>query len=98
MGLHLSQEPCCFCPSNGWCPPESGNGVLSGREAVYVFFGTERHTVALSCFQLLDHCLSVDMRLKTEVYAAVVAIIEQVVALVLCVLHAELFTDELRFR
>ena len=72
--------------------------VLSGREAVYVCLSTERHTVVLSCLQLPDHGLSVDMSLKTEIYAGIVAGIEQIVALVLCVLHAEVLTDELGFR
>src|SRR5580692_11118317 len=72
--------------------------VLSGREAVYVFLSVERSSVVLSRFQLPHHGLPVAMSLETEVYVAIVAGIEQIVALVLRVLHAEVLTHKLSFR
>ncbi len=67
--------------------------MLLGREGVHVLLGVEVPLAGLGRPQVLHHRLAVDALLEPEVDDGVVAGVEQVVRLVLRVVHAERLLD-----
>ena len=67
--------------------------VLFDRPAFHVLFGIERSAAVLRRFQFGDHHFGLDVFPQTEINASIFLHIEHVIALVLCVKHAEMLAD-----
>src|ERR1700730_3701788 len=63
--------------------------MLPSRKLVHVLCCPKLRSTVLCQAQVADHCFGVDTRLQTEIYASVRASIEQIVTLVLRVVHSE---------
>ena len=69
--------------------------MLPSGKSVDVVFCAERGTAFLRRPQLTHHSLAVYTGLEAEIDATICCSIQQVIALVLCVVHAELLADVL---
>src|SRR6202007_771318 len=69
--------------------------VLPSRKLVRVLCRFKRRSAILCCAQVADHCIGVDTRLQTQIHASVCASIQQIVTLVLRIVHSELAANVL---
>jgi len=69
--------------------------VLPCGNPVHIFVGIEHGTAVLRLPQVSDHLILVDTRLQSQVYRGILLRINQIVTLILRIVHAELLTDEL---
>src|SRR5690348_7090267 len=69
--------------------------MLLRRELVDILLRVELYLPALCPSQIADHLLAIDTILHPEIYSSFLSGIQQVIALVLGIVHSELFLDVL---
>ena len=69
--------------------------VLLGLNLIHIFLGVEHKTAFLSLTQVVDHRILVDTFFQSQIHHSILSGIQQIVALVLCIVHAEILADKL---